>query len=122
MQTWELWYPEAAATGLLVARARIDDVSVVWIHAAPAVLEVVVRNGDDTVAARGTVARTGEALPMAVLSLVDGRVTRADRWPTASDHGQVVILPGGEAGRLRSWWNAADGSEWRWTVEFFNRR
>jgi len=36
--------------------------------------------------------------------------------------GAAIILPGGEVGILRSWWNAADGSEWRWQVEFYNHR
>ena len=35
-------------------------------------------------------------------------------------HGALVILPGGEVGTLVAWWNAADGSEWRWRVEFYN--
>jgi hypothetical protein len=25
-----------------------------------------------------------------------------------------------EAGTLLEWWNAADGSEWRWKIEFYN--
>jgi hypothetical protein len=33
-----------------------------------------------------------------------------------------VVLPGGEAGVLTAWWNAEDGSAWRWSVEFSNRR
>ena len=35
LQTWELWYPGAAATGLPIARARIDPVDVAWAHAVP---------------------------------------------------------------------------------------
>ena len=49
-------------------------------------------------------------------------ILREDRWPTDADLGAVVILPGGEAGILTAWWNAPDGSEWRWSVEFANRR
>ena len=49
-------------------------------------------------------------------------VAREDRWPTDGDLGAVVILPGGEAGILTAWWNADDGSAWRWSVEFSNRR
>ena len=41
-----------------------------------------------------------------------------DGWPTQSDIGRVVRLPGGEAGILKSWWHADDYSEWRWQVEF----
>jgi hypothetical protein len=33
----------------------------------------------------------------------------------------VVLLPGGEAGILKSWWNADDRKEWRWDVEFYNQ-
>jgi hypothetical protein len=47
-------------------------------------------------------------------------ISREDRWPAAADVGAVVILPGGEAGELKSWWNADDGSAWRWQVEFYN--
>jgi hypothetical protein len=34
----------------------------------------------------------------------------------------VVVLAGGEAGMLLSWWNSAAGDEWRWSVEFYHRR
>ncbi|MGH2534880.1 MAG: hypothetical protein ACRDJW_21680 [Thermomicrobiales bacterium] len=51
-----------------------------------------------------------------------GAITRADLWPDESDVGQPVILPGGEIGILLSWWNAADGSEWRWRIELYNHR
>ncbi len=40
----------------------------------------------------------------------------------ADDLGSLVILPGGEVGTLVEWWNAPDGSEWRWRLEFYNRR
>lgn len=122
-QTWELYYPEAAATGLEIARARIDPTDVVWLHAAPPLLAVTVREGDDRVIARGEpLTREGPYMPMTRLERRGGLVTRTDRWPTDADLGAVVILPGGEAGILKSWWNASDGSEWRWAVEFFNRR
>ena len=122
-QTWEIYYPEAAATGLEIARARIDPTDVVWLHAAPPVLAVTVREGDDRIIARGEpLRREGSYLPMTRLERRGDQVIRTDRWPTDADAGAVVILPGGEAGILKSWWNATDGSEWRWVVEFFNRR
>jgi len=122
-QTWELYYPEAAATGVEIARSRVDPTDVVWLHAAPPVLAVTVREGDDRVIARGEpLTREGPYMPMTRLERRGGLVTRTDRWPTDADLGAVVILPGGEAGILKSWWNASDGSEWRWAVEFFNRR
>ena len=53
MHTWEIYYPRAAATGLPIARARVDPTTVLWLHAAPDVLAVTVREGDDRVLARG---------------------------------------------------------------------
>ena len=86
-------------------------------------LAVTVREGDDRVLARGEpLKREGPYLPMTRLERRGSAVTRIDRWPTDADLGAIVILPGGEAGILTSWWNASDGSEWRWVVEFFNRR
>jgi hypothetical protein len=123
VQTWELWFPEAAATGLPFARARIKPTVVVWVHAAPPTLAVTVREGDERVIARGEgLHRAGPQLPMTRLALQDGKVTREDRWPAPGDLGSLVILPGGEAGTLLAWWNAEDGSEWRWQVEFSNHR
>lgn len=119
-QTWELWYPDAGATGLPLARARIDATDVVWVHAAPPKLSVTIREGDAVVAKGRDLERAGPRLPMTRLSVADGEVHREDRWPTTSDLGAVVILPGGEAGVLASWWNASDESEWRWQVEFYN--
>jgi hypothetical protein len=59
---------------------------------------------------------------MTRLAVADGQVVREDRWPGADDIGALVILPGGEVGTLVEWWNAADGTEWRWRVEFYNHR
>lgn len=123
MQTWELWFPEAAATGLLFARARIGPTVVLWVHAAPPTLAVTVREGDERVIARGEgLQRTGTQLPMTRLALQGGKVTRDDRWPAPDDLGSLVILPGGEVGTLLAWWHAEDGSAWRWQVEFSNHR
>lgn len=123
MHTWEVWYPDAAATGLLVARGRLDPTGVLWLHAAPPTLSVAVRDGDDRVIARGEgLAREGARLPMTRLWIDEGRVRREDRWPDDADLGSRVILPGGEVGTLTAWWHAADGSEWRWSVEFYNHQ
>jgi hypothetical protein len=123
MEIWDLWIPDLAATGVSFARGRIDPHQVLWVHAAPAVLAVTVRDGDDRVIARGErLQRQGDPLPMTRLARVGAQVTREDRWPTPADLGSIVLLPGGEAGILRAWWNAADGSEWRWQVEFYNHR
>jgi hypothetical protein len=123
VETWELWYPEAAASGLPFARARIDPTEILWVHAAPPTLAVTVRAGDDRVLARGEpLKREGEQVPMTRLRREGQRVTRHDRWPTQEDIGSLVLLPGGEVGTLVAWWNAADRSEWRWQVEFYNHR
>jgi hypothetical protein len=123
VQTWELWYPAAAATGLEFARGRLDATDVLWVHAAPDRLAVTVREGDDRVVARGEpLERDGSYLPMTRLSLHGADVRREDRWPTVNDLGSLVILPGGEVGTLIDWWNADDGNSWRWRVEFANSR
>jgi hypothetical protein len=121
-QVWDLWYPDAAAQGLPFARGRLDSTDVLLVHAAPARLDVEVRDDDGQVLAQGAgLARTAER-PMARLSVRDGQVARDDLWPTGDDLGRPVILPGGEVGILLGWWNAEDGSEWRWQVEFYNHR
>jgi hypothetical protein len=123
VQTWELWYPAAAATGLEFARGRIDPTDVLWVHAAPDRLAVTVRAGDERIVGRGEpLEREGRYLPMTRLTLQGGEVRREDRWPTDADLGSLVILPGGEVGVLTAWWNAEDGSAWRWSVEFSNAR
>jgi hypothetical protein len=60
--------------------------------------------------------------PMARLTRKRNKIVREDLWPTQDDIGLPVILPGGEVGILKHWWNAANGSEWRWQIEFYNRR
>lgn len=123
LQTWELWYPDAAATGLPFARGRIDPTEVLWVHAAPDRLAVTVRTGDDRVVGRGEpLERQGRYLPTTRLWITGSEVRREDRWPTEDDLGSLIILPGGEVGTLVAWWNAPDGSEWRWRVEFYNHR
>ena len=121
MQTWELYYPEAAATGVPFARGRLDPTDVLWVHSAPPTLAVTVREDDERVVARGErLKRAGERYPMTRLARRGDAVVREDRWPTDADLGARVILPGGEVGTLIAWWNAEDGSEWRWQVEFYN--
>ena len=123
MQLWDLWVPGMAATGVSFARGRIDPHDVLWVHAPPEVLSVAVRDANDSLVARGDeLRRLGPPLPTARMTRVGDTVTREDRWPTASDLGSLIILPGGEVGTLLAWWNAEDGSEWRWQVEFYNHR
>lgn len=122
LQTWDLWYPRAAATGLPFARGRLDPTDVLWVHAAPDLLTVTVREGERVVARGTDLARTGKELPTTRLWIEGGEVRREDRCPTSDDLGSLVILPGGEVGTLLEWWNAEDGTEWRWRVEFYNHR
>jgi hypothetical protein len=123
LQTWELWYPGAGATGIPIARARIDPVESLWAHSLPRKVAVTVRRGDDAVIARGEgLTRNGGYKPMTRLAMDGDALTREDRWPVEADLGSIVVLPGGEAGVLTAWWNADDGSAWRWSVEFSNRR
>ena len=123
LHTWELWYPGAGATGLPLARARIDPHEVVWAHSVPRKVAVTVRQGDDRVVARGErLSRQGGYKPMTRFAIDGEQIIREDRWPTDEDLGTIVILPGGEAGVLTAWWNADDGTSWRWSVEFSNRR
>jgi len=52
----------------------------------------------------------------------NSQLVREDRWPGQADLGAPIMLPGGEVGILTAWWNAEDGSAWRWQVEFSNHR
>ena len=122
LQTWDLWYPKAAATGLPFARGRLDRTAVLWVHAAPDLLTVSVLEGERVVASGVDLARSGEELPTTRLWIEGDQVRREDRWPTPDDLGSLIILPGGEVGTLLEWWNAEGGSEWRWRVEFYNHR
>lgn len=123
MEIWEIWYPNAAADGLLIARGKLDSTHVLWLHASPDTIRVEVRTSDGQRVAFGDqLERQGEQGPMTRLQRNGARIVREDRWPTRLDVGALVILPGGEVGHLTSWWNAGDGSEWRWVVEFYNHR
>jgi hypothetical protein len=122
LQIWDLWYPKAAATGIPFARGRLDATNILLVHAPPPVLTVEVRSTDgQRIAYTQDLEQTADR-PMARLTLQGESITREDLWPAQSDIGQAAILPGGEVGKLVSWWNAEDGSEWRWQVEFYNHR
>jgi hypothetical protein len=122
LQTWDLWYPEAAATGMSFARSRIDPVDSVLVHAAPPSLAVYVQDGEGRLMARGANLRATGQTPILRLTIRDGEIAREDIWPGPEDVGCTVILPGGEAGILKSWWHADDHSEWRWELELYNHR
>ncbi len=122
LQIWDLWYPQAASTGIPFARGRLEATNILLVHAAPPMLTVEVRSDDGKrlVYARD-LSQTADR-PMARLTIQGEHITREDLWPVQEDLGRLVILPGGEVGQLLSWWNAEDGSEWRWQVEFYNHR
>lgn len=124
LELWDLWYPYAAATGVAFARGRLDPTDVLYVHAAPEALTVEVRADDGRLLARGQdLARTtDEGVPITQLKRVGNQVVRKDLWLTSADLESPVILPGGEVGIIKSWWNAPDHSEWRWLVEFYNHR
>jgi hypothetical protein len=122
IQVWDLWFPNAAAQGIAFARGRLDAADVILVHAAPDALDVDVRTDDGRLVARGKDLRRTADRPMARLTVHGERIARDDLWPTDADLGRPVILPGGEVGILVAWWNADDGSAWRWRVEFFNQR
>lgn len=123
LETWDLWYPEAGSRGLSFCRAAIAPAGVVLVHAAPPLLSVEIRDGEGRrLAFAAELRRSGERFPMTRLVREGEQLRREDGWPQPDDIGRTVLLPGGEAGVLRQWWNAADGSEWRWQVEFYNHR
>lgn len=122
-QTWDLWFPQAGATGISFARTEVDGDAAgdrLLVHAAPPKLEVVVRDADGAVVAKGEDLERSEPGPISYL-VRDGETVRLeDGWPSDADVGRLVILPGGETGVLKAWWHAEDKSEWRWQVEFYN--
>jgi hypothetical protein len=50
----------------------------------------------------------------------DDTILLEDGRPIHDDLGRLVILHGGEAGILKSWWYANDHSEWLGQIEFSN--
>jgi len=120
LQLWDLWYPQAGATGLAFARGRLAATNILIVHAPPPSLTVEVRSDKGARLAYSRDLMQTADRPMAVLTRRGNRVTRRDRWLMKKDIGQLVLLPGGEVGVLMQWWNAEDGSEWRWQVEFYN--
>ncbi len=61
-----------------------------------------------------------EQTPIARLTIQGQSVVREDVWPVEPDIGLPVLLPGGEVGVLKAWWNAPDRKEWRWQIGLYN--
>ncbi|MHB8624886.1 MAG: DUF7712 family protein [Aggregatilineales bacterium] len=122
LEDWDVWYPKAGATGIPFARGRCDPATIMLIHAAPPCLTVTVYSADGRVLAFGQDLDATDSTPITRLARQGSTITRQDIWPGSNDIGALVLLPGGEIGRLLSWWHAADHSEWRWQVEFYNYR
>jgi hypothetical protein len=120
MEYWTVWYPKAAATGLLLARALVDSTDVMLLHAAPNFITVEVTDENGQRLAHGKDLKQTQDSPMCRLTRSDDGISREDIWPEAHDVGHVVLLPGGEAGVLKQWWHAEDKKTWRWQVEFYN--
>ena len=59
---------------------------------------------------------TGGETPMCIVGMESE--TREDVWPGDEHVGLPMLLPGGEVGRLKGFEHAADGSTWRYTLEF----
>ena len=124
-ELWDLWFPNSGATGLSFARCRVGaDAAAgrVLVHAAPRHLEVVVRNDQGDIVPEGRGLRRGAPGPMSLLIRDGATIALQDHWPTEDDLGVLVILPGGEAGILTSWWHAPDHSQWRWQLELSNHQ
>jgi hypothetical protein len=124
LEFWDLWLPGPGATGLSFARCRVRAQDVrdrVLVHAAPQTLDVTVRDQDGRVLAKGENLQRHQPGPMSALVRTGSSIQLEDGWPTDADLGRIVILPGGEAGILKSWWHAEDKKEWRWQVEFWNQ-
>lgn len=117
---WEIRNPDGGMLGVEVAKSVMEANGCVLAHAMPERVSVTVRDAEDRVVAKGDELCADETTPMARLGIADGKVNRRQVWPDDSDIDRPVILPGGEVGILKTWWNAPDGSEWRWQVEFHN--
>ncbi len=118
--SWEVWYPKAAATGLLLARGRLNATDRLLVHAVPDVLTAEVSDENGSRIAFGQDLERTLQSPICLLRLVGDAVEREDIWPTEAEIGLPVLLPGGEVGILSGWWNADDLKEWRWQIELYN--
>jgi hypothetical protein len=115
---WAVRSADGGADGLEFARARVDSVDSVLVHAAPRELDVeVFAAGERLIAAADRLLPDeGPDSPMTRLTIDGVSVLREAVWPTERDLGSIVILPGGEAGLLQSWED--DRRRWTWSLVF----
>lgn len=120
LEYWTLWYPKAAAKGMLFARGKLARCDALLVHAAPDVVTVEISDVHGNRLAYGADLRRTETSPMCLFHK-DGRlIVRQDLWPEEGQIGLPVMVPGGEVGILESWWHSDDRKEWRWRVEYYN--
>lgn len=120
--TWSLRSREGAMNGLEFARATTaSGFTRALVHAAPAELwlEIVDDHGN-LIAQAEKLDRTGDYLPMTMLTINRGVISRSEVWPDNSFYGLPVFLAGGEVGLLQDWLNSEDHSWWRWSLQFAN--
>ncbi len=119
-ETWEVWYPMAAATGLLVGRGLLDTTSRLLVHAAPDLITVEVSDEAGARLAFAADLERTQPTPICLLTRDGPKIARDDIWPDEAHLGLPVLLPGGEVGLLTSWWHRDDRKEWRWSIELHN--
>ena len=119
---WAVRSTEGGSLGLEFARSRVVATDRILAHALPRTIAVEVHTEDGSLIARADKLEAGGDSPMACLTIDGEAVRREQIWPSDSDLGMSVLLLGGEVGTLTAWWNAEDDSEWRWSVEFCNKR
>jgi hypothetical protein len=105
---------------LLVARGALDHTDILLVHAAPDFVTVEVRDVSGRRLAIGKDLQRTLQSPVCRLTRNGDSISREDIWPVETDHGLPILLPGGEVGILKSWWNAPDRKEWRWQIELYN--
>jgi hypothetical protein len=119
--TWTIRSADGGMNGLEFTRATTaGGFSRALVHAAPARLQVEIRDEEDRLIARGDLERDGEYSPMTLLEIEGTGLRRREIWPDAQLHGLPVLLAGGEVGLLQRWEHSRDHRWWRWSVEFSN--
>jgi hypothetical protein len=119
-RVWEIRNPDGGPQGLEIARGRSAAHDVMLTHAMPERIDVTITDPDGVVLATGRDLADEPSTPISRLTVSGRDVYRENVWPTDADLGLPVILPGGEIGILTAWWNAGDGSSWRWSIELQN--